>query len=95
MRARPGKVQATQKRKRVWFELREKHGATEFLGYDTETAEGLVLAVVRDGAVVDGSEGWRQGCRHRQPDAVLWRVRRAERRSRRDQNSRGCKVPRD
>jgi alanyl-tRNA synthetase len=36
----------------VWFELREKHGATEFLGYDTQQAEGLVLAVVRDGAVV-------------------------------------------
>jgi alanyl-tRNA synthetase len=33
----------------VWFDLREKHGATEFLGYDTEQAEGLVLAVVADG----------------------------------------------
>ena len=28
----------------VWFELREKLGATEFLGYDTETAEGVVPA---------------------------------------------------
>lgn len=36
----------------VWFELKEKFGATEFLGYDTETAEGVVQAVVRDGAVV-------------------------------------------
>ena len=35
----------------VWFELKEKHGATEFLGYDTETAEGVVQAIVRDGAV--------------------------------------------
>ncbi|MBY5519280.1 alanine--tRNA ligase [Rhizobium leguminosarum] len=35
----------------VWFELREKHGATEFLGYDTETAEGVVQAIVKDGAV--------------------------------------------
>jgi alanyl-tRNA synthetase len=26
----------------VWFELREKLGATEFLGYDTETAEGVI-----------------------------------------------------
>jgi alanyl-tRNA synthetase len=33
----------------IWFDLRETHGATEFLGYDTETAEGLVLALVRDG----------------------------------------------
>ncbi|NEJ73653.1 alanine--tRNA ligase [Rhizobium phaseoli] len=35
----------------IWFELREKHGATEFLGYDTETAEGVVQAIVKDGAV--------------------------------------------
>lgn len=35
----------------VWFELKEKHGATEFLGYDTETAEGVVQAIVKDGAV--------------------------------------------
>ncbi len=39
----------------IWFELREKHGATEFLGYDTETAEGVVQAIVRDGAAVDAA----------------------------------------
>ncbi|WP_022719696.1 alanine--tRNA ligase [Rhodopseudomonas sp. B29] len=37
----------------VWFGLREAHGATEFLGYDTETAEGVVMALVKDGAEVD------------------------------------------
>ncbi|AHG45597.1 alanyl-tRNA synthetase [Rhizobium leguminosarum bv. trifolii CB782] len=37
----------------IWFELREKHGATEFLGYDTETAEGVVQAIVKDGAVAE------------------------------------------
>ena len=36
----------------VWFPLREKLGATEFLGYDTETAEGVVTALVRDGKEV-------------------------------------------
>ena len=30
----------------VWFALREKLGATEFLGYDTESAEGVVTALV-------------------------------------------------
>jgi alanyl-tRNA synthetase len=36
-----------RRRKRVWFETQaEKHGATEFLGYDTEKAEGVVLALV-------------------------------------------------
>jgi len=37
----------------VWFELREKVGATEFLGYDTETAEGVVKAIVVDGKPVN------------------------------------------
>ncbi|TPW33320.1 alanine--tRNA ligase [Martelella alba] len=36
----------------IWFELREKFGASEFLGYDTEKAEGVVLALVKDGAAV-------------------------------------------
>src|SRR5437588_11120089 len=37
----------------IWFPLREKLGATEFLGYDTEIAEGVVTALVKDGKDVD------------------------------------------
>jgi alanyl-tRNA synthetase len=37
----------------VWFSLREKLGATEFLGYETETAEGVVAALVKDGKEVE------------------------------------------
>ena len=33
----------------IWFPLREKFGATEFLGYETESAEGVVAALVKDG----------------------------------------------
>jgi alanyl-tRNA synthetase len=33
----------------IWFEIKEKTGATEFLGYDTETAEGVVTAIVSGG----------------------------------------------
>src|SRR5262245_51768737 len=36
----------------VWFELKEKVGATDFLGYETETAEGEVKAIVKDGKEV-------------------------------------------
>src|SRR3954469_16146327 len=36
----------------IWFPLREKLGATEFLGYDTESAEGVVTALIRDGKEV-------------------------------------------
>jgi alanyl-tRNA synthetase len=36
----------------VWFPLRERVGATEFLGYETEKAEGVVQAIVVDGAEV-------------------------------------------
>jgi len=37
----------------IWFELAEKHGTTEFLGYDTETAEGQIAALVMEGAEVE------------------------------------------
>jgi alanyl-tRNA synthetase len=33
----------------VWFDLRDELGATDFLGYETETGEGVVLALIRDG----------------------------------------------
>jgi alanyl-tRNA synthetase len=36
----------------AWFPLRERLGASEFLGYETETAEGVVAALVRDGREV-------------------------------------------
>jgi alanyl-tRNA synthetase len=35
---------------RVWFELRERVGASEFLGYSTETAEAEIVALVVNGA---------------------------------------------
>ncbi|MBT3396009.1 MAG: alanine--tRNA ligase, partial [Alphaproteobacteria bacterium] len=37
---------------RVWFEMREEISATEFLGYETEGAEGRIDAIVADGATV-------------------------------------------
>ena len=33
----------------IWFDLAEEHGASEFLGYDFETAEGQVLSLVQGG----------------------------------------------
>jgi len=45
----------------IWFELREKLGASEFLGYDTETAEGVVTAVVANGRSVDGLAAGQSG----------------------------------
>ncbi len=46
----------------VWFDLADRHGATDFLGYDTEIAEGQVVALISDGAEVErldaGQEGW-------------------------------------
>jgi len=45
----------------IWFEVKEKVGATDFLGYDTETAEGEIRALIGNGAVVaalaEGEEG--------------------------------------
>lgn len=39
----------------VWFSVREKTGATEFLGYETEAAEGIVQALVKDGKTIDSA----------------------------------------
>ncbi len=40
----------------LWFDLRERCGATEFLGYTTEMAEGVVQALVVDGQEVERAE---------------------------------------
>ncbi len=50
--------QATEE---IWFELREELGATEFLGYETEAAEGEIIAIVRDGKVVKSIEAGEEG----------------------------------
>ena len=40
----------------IWFDLAEEHGATEFTGYSGDEGEGVVLAIVKDGARVDNAE---------------------------------------
>jgi alanyl-tRNA synthetase len=45
----------------IWFPLREKLGATEFLGYETESAEGVVTALVKDGKDVDSLKAGETG----------------------------------
>ncbi|SIT77987.1 alanine--tRNA ligase [Pontibaca methylaminivorans] len=37
----------------VWFDVAEENGTTEFLGHDTETAEGQIVTLVRDGAEIE------------------------------------------
>ena len=37
----------------VWFAVADKTGPTEFLGYETESAEGVILALVKDGRMVE------------------------------------------
>ncbi len=44
---------ATEK---VWFEIKEEKGATEFLGYDTESAEGRIEAIIVGGQRVETAE---------------------------------------
>ncbi|MFY8114338.1 MAG: alanine--tRNA ligase, partial [Rhabdaerophilum sp.] len=41
----------------IWFAVRESVGATEFLGYETEKAEGVVTALVQGGRQVDSLTG--------------------------------------
>ena len=40
----------------LWFQLRDELGATEFLGYEAEEAEGTIVAIVKDGARADAAK---------------------------------------
>ncbi|WP_288942668.1 alanine--tRNA ligase [uncultured Roseovarius sp.] len=37
----------------IWFDIAEHKGTTDFLGYDTEVAEGQIAALVQSGKAVD------------------------------------------
>jgi alanyl-tRNA synthetase len=45
---------------KIWFDILEEAGATEFLGYETDRVEGVVTAIISDGkrndTVVEGSD---------------------------------------
>ncbi len=45
----------------VWFAIKDKVGATEFLGYETDSAEGVVTALLRDGVEVDSLKAGDKG----------------------------------
>ena len=60
-RASPGRAPARRRPRAVWFEVREKVGATDFLGYDTETAKGEVRAILKDGKEAKSLEAGDEG----------------------------------
>ena len=37
----------------IWFDVSEKVGATDFLGYDRERTEGAIVALIKDGVEVE------------------------------------------
>ena len=37
----------------IWFSIKDKLGASEFLGYETDRAEGIILALLKDNKEVD------------------------------------------
>jgi alanyl-tRNA synthetase len=40
---------------KLWFDLRAKHGGTEFLGYEKDQADGKILAIVKGGKSVESA----------------------------------------
>jgi alanyl-tRNA synthetase len=40
----------------VWFDLKQRLGATDFLGYATEQAEGQVIALLKNGAEIQAAK---------------------------------------
>ena len=72
----------------VWFAMRERAGASEFLGYETERAEGVVAALVRDGKEIATLKAGETGAVVLNQNAVLRRGGRTGRRHR-DHECRG------
>ena len=66
----------------VWFRLRELFGATEFLGYGTEEAEGEILALVKAGDAVPEAKAGEETAVVLNQNSVLRRVGRPGRRHR-------------
>ena len=83
-----GGLRRGRDRRRSGSRCARRLGATEFLGYETESAEGVVAALVRDGKEVAELKAGESGAVVAQPDAVLRRVRRPGRRHRRDDGRR-------
>ena len=75
----------------IWFDLAEEHGATEFTGYSGDEGEGVVLAIVKDGARVEQRRSRRDGRDPAQPDALLRRERRPDRRHRKTDHAQGLR----
>ncbi|MEM9715091.1 MAG: alanine--tRNA ligase [Pseudomonadota bacterium] len=40
----------------IWFDVADTHGTTDFLGYDSEKAEGQIVSIVVDGTSVETAE---------------------------------------
>ena len=40
---------------KIWFDIIDRSGATDFLGYVHDASEGVVTAIVKDGAIVEGA----------------------------------------
>ena len=54
----------------VWFDLRNEHGASEFVGYQSTFAEGQILAIVKDGKPIAKEKG-RRDCPDAQSNTIL------------------------
>ena len=40
----------------IWFDIADQHGTTDFLGYDTETAEGQIMTMLKGSDTMDKAE---------------------------------------
>ena len=90
-RAPPGRARASRRPNELWFDIAEEFGGTEFTGYSGDEGEGVVLAIVKDGKRVESAERRRNGRHRRQPDALLRRERRPDRRCRKTDHAQGLR----
>ena len=50
------KGSGSDKTSRIWFELKEKLGSTEFLGYNSDTSQGVILSIIDNDKEVNNTK---------------------------------------
>ncbi len=46
---------------KIWFDVLDQNGATEFLGYERDSSEGQILAIAKDGVLVEKLKAGEEG----------------------------------
>ena len=62
---------------KIWFGIRDRLGPTDFLGYETDKAEGVVISLLKNNKEIKELKESEEGMIITNQTPFLWRVRRS------------------